>query len=533
MSREQLTKSVALTAALGLVPALALAGCTQPSSSGSGGKGSGGSQRTVTVALAEQPDALDPTVASTYVGRIVFANMCEKLYDIGSGTSLVPQLASAMPKITNGGKTYTISLRKGVKFNDGTTFDAAAVKQTLQHYMTDPKSARAPELSTVKTVQVVDPSTVRLTLKQAYAPLTAILADRSGMILSPKALSKLGDSFGDHPVCVGPFSFKDRPSADKIDLTKSKYYYDKSKVKLSGITFQAVTQPNVRAANLRSGDVQVVDRVDPADISTLKKQSNVKLWPVTSLGYQGITVNVANSNGAGSPKSHTVSTPLAQHPELRQALSLALDRSTINKVVFEGQYVPACGPISTSSTFAPQVSCPPDMAKAKQLVAGSGVKTPIPVDLIVQAANSEAAKLGTVIQSMAKQAGFAVHVKPTEFTTALTQAQNGQFDTFQVGWSGRLDPDQNIGPFYDPTSTLNYSGANDPTILRLLAQERSTTDESARKAAFQKIVDQANKDNNIIYLYFPKVVLGYASSLHGIQYGADGLIHLKTASFGG
>jgi peptide/nickel transport system substrate-binding protein len=531
MSREQLTKSFVL-AALGLVPALALAGCTQPSGSG-GGNGSSGGQRTVTVALAEQPDALDPTVASTYVGRIVFANMCEKLYDVGSGASLVPQLASAMPKITDGGKTYTISLRKGVKFNDGSTFDAAAVKQTLQHYMTDPKSARAPELSTVKSVQVVDPSTVRLTLKQAYAPLTAILADRSGMVLSPKALSRLGDNFGDHPVCVGPFSFKARPSADRIELTRSRFYYDKAKVKLPGIIFQAVTQPNVRSANLRSGDVQVADRIAAPDVKSLQHQSGVKLWPVTSLGYQGITVNVANSNGAGSPNNHTVNTPLAQHPELRQALSLALDRSTINKVVFEGQYVPACGPISTSSPFAPQVSCAPDVAEAKQLVAKSGIKTPISVDLVVQAANSEAAKLGTVIQSMAKQVGFDVHVKPTEFTTALTQAQKGDFDTFQVGWSGRLDPDQNIGPFYDPSSTLNYSGANDPTIMRLLNQERSTTDESARKAAFQKIVEEANKNNNIIYLYFPKVVLGYASSLHGIQYNADGLIHLKTAAFGG
>jgi peptide/nickel transport system substrate-binding protein len=126
-----------------------------------------------------------------------------------------------------------------------------------------------------------------------------------------------------------------------------------------------------------------------------------------------------------------------------------------------------------------------------------------------------------------------VHVKATEFTTALTQAQNGDFDTFQVGWSGRLDPDQNIGPFYDPSSTLNYSGANDQTIMRLLAQERSTTDQSARKAVFQKIVDEADKNQDIIYLYYPKVVLGYASSLHGIQYGADGLIHLKTAAFGG
>jgi peptide/nickel transport system substrate-binding protein len=515
---------------LALVAALCLtvAGCSQPSTGGSGGGGEGG-DKTVTVALAEQPDALDPTVASTYVGRIVFANMCEKLYDTGDGLGIEPQLAAGMPQISDGGKTYTIPLRKNVKFNDGTTFDADAVKTTLEHYINDPKSARAAELAAIDSVEVVDPSTVRLHLKAPYSPLTAILADRSGMILSPKQLDKLGDDFGDHPVCVGPFSFKDRPSADKIDLVKSQYYYDKDQVQLQGVTFLAVTQPNVRAANLRSGDVDIADRIAPPDVSTLKGQSDVVLDPVTSLGYQGITLNVSNSNGAGSPKNHTVSTPLAEHPELRKAFSLSLNRDTINQVVFQGQYVPACSPISPNSPYAPTVSCDQDLAEAKKLVAQSGVKTPIPVNLIVEAANSEAAKLGTVIQSMAKKAGFAVHVQATEFTTALTQAQKGNFQAFQVGWSGRLDPDQNISPFWDGTSTLNYSGANYPDVQKLLEQERATTDTETRKAVFQKLSESFLEHGNIVYLYYPKVVLGYRSEVKGIEYRADGLIHLKTA----
>ncbi|MGH3445938.1 MAG: ABC transporter substrate-binding protein, partial [Nocardioidaceae bacterium] len=322
---------------------LTLTACTQPSTgtnNGGSNGGGGSSGGTLTVGLAEAPDALDPTVAQTYVGRIVFANMCEKLYDVGQGLKIVPQLAAGMPKISNGGKTYTISLRKNVKFNDGTTFDAKAVTKTLKHYMTDPKSARAAELAEVKSVQAVDPSTVQLNLKQPYAPLTAILADRSGMILSPKALDKLGDKFSSHPVCVGPFSFKDRPSSDRIELTKSKYYYDKSKVHLDGVNFIVVTQPNVRAANLRSGDIDVADRIAPPDIATLQNSSNVKLDPVTSLGYQGITINVSNSNGAGKSGNHTVDNPLAQHPELRKAFALTLNRDTINKAVFQGQYVP-------------------------------------------------------------------------------------------------------------------------------------------------------------------------------------------------
>ncbi|WP_137122521.1 ABC transporter substrate-binding protein [Segeticoccus rhizosphaerae] len=546
MPRPRHALLLTMTLALGL----GAAGCSQPTGStpaGTGGDTGGGDSSAapasgaaaheggnLTVALAEAPDALDPTVASTYVGRIVFANMCEKLYDVGDGLKIVPQLAAEKPKVSPDGKTYTIVLRKGVKFNDGTDFNAQAVKKTLEHYKDDPKSARASELTTVTKVDAVNPTTVRLHLKTPYAPLTAILADRSGMILSPKQLDKLGDDFAKHPVCVGPFSFKDRPSSDKIELTRSKYYYDKAKVHLDGVTFVAVTQPNVRAANLRSGDIDVADRIAPPDVATLKGSSDVKVWPVTSLGYQGLTINVSNSAGAGKPGNHTVDNPMAQHPELRQALALSLDRDAINKVVFQGQYVPGCTPISPESPFAPDITCPKrDVAKAKQLVADSGVPTPIPVQVNVQAGNADATKLGTVIQSMAKDAGFDVKVNPIEFTTALDNAAKGNFETFQVGWSGRLDPDQNIAPFWDNDSALNYSGANYKDVQSLIQKEQSTTDEAARKQVFQQLAESFLQHNNIIYLYYPKVVMGYRSAVSGIQYYGDGLIRLKSASISG
>ncbi len=536
MPRTRVWSALALTLALGLAACSQPTGTTSSSGDTGGGGGGGGSIKeggTARVALAEAPDALDPTVAATYVGRIVFANMCEKLYDVGQGLQLVPQLAAALPQITNGGKTYTIPLRPGVKFNDGTPFDADAVKTTLEHYITDPLSARASELAAVKSIEVVNPTTVRLQLSQPFSPLTSILADRSGMILSPTQLKKLGNKFARDPVCVGAFAFKSRPSPDEIQLTKSKYYYDKNNVHLDGIDFSVVTENNVRAANLRSGDIDVADRIAPPDMATLKAESGIKLSPLTSLGYQGITINVSNSNGAGKP-GQIVDNPLAEHPELRQAFSLSLDRDVINKVVFQGQYVPACTPISPVNPLAPDIPCPTrDIAKAKQLVAQSGVKTPIPVTLVVEAANSEATRLGTVIQSMAKPAGFDVNLKAIEFTTALEQAEAGDFETLQVGWSGRLDPDQNISPSWDPASTLNYSGADYSDVNQLMAQERATTDSAQRAQIFKQLSEKFLEHGDVIYLYYPKVVLGYTSSLTGIQYHADGLIHLENAAFTG
>ena len=107
----------------------------------------------LTVGLAEDPDQLDPTLARTFVGRIVFANMCEKLYDLDEDLKIVPQLASALPEISGDGKTVTIKLRDGIKFNDGTTFDAAAVKTSLDRHRTLEESGRASELAPVSSVK--------------------------------------------------------------------------------------------------------------------------------------------------------------------------------------------------------------------------------------------------------------------------------------------------------------------------------------------------------------------------------------------
>src|ERR671939_66555 len=158
------TLSLAVAA---VVAALFAAACGSSSTSTTGSSANNGTARaggTMTVALAEDPDLLDPTLARTFVGRIVFANLCEKLYDVNDKLQIVPQLAASMPKITNGGKTVTIDVRQGVKFNDGTTLDAQAVKTSLDRHRELKASSRASELEPVKSVKVVNSDTVRLTL---------------------------------------------------------------------------------------------------------------------------------------------------------------------------------------------------------------------------------------------------------------------------------------------------------------------------------------------------------------------------------
>src|SRR5439155_7263047 len=163
-------------------------------------------QTTLRIGLAEDPDILDPTMARTYVGRIVFASFCDKLFDIDEKLNIVPQLALAHETSADG-KTVTIKLRPNVKFHDGEPFNAEAVKFTLDRHLTMETSKRKAELSQIDKVEVADPLTVRLLLKAPFSPLLAQLTDRAGMMVSPKAVKEAGDKFVNKPICAGPFKF--------------------------------------------------------------------------------------------------------------------------------------------------------------------------------------------------------------------------------------------------------------------------------------------------------------------------------------
>jgi peptide/nickel transport system substrate-binding protein len=253
------------------------------------------------VALAGEPDALDPTTARTLVGRTVFTSICEKLYDINKDLADRSAAASAMPQFSSDGLSATIKLRTGVKFADGTAFDATAVKASLDRHMTMATSARKSELTSVSKVEVVDPSTVKLTLKTPFTPLTAVLADRAGMVMSPTALQASGDNFGTNPVCVGPFKFSTRVAQDRIEVVKDPNYYDASKVFLDKIIYRIIADGTTRFNNLKSGDVEVEDGVVATDVDALKGDPNLVLLASDSLATRASRSTSATSTASASP----------------------------------------------------------------------------------------------------------------------------------------------------------------------------------------------------------------------------------------
>src|SRR5262249_28531561 len=344
-------------------------------------------------------------VDGTVVGRIVFASLCDKLYDIDHNLNIVPQLATSLPQLTDDGKTLTITLRQGVQFHDGTALNAEAAKFSLERHASLPGSQRKSDIASLDKVEVVDPFTIRLTLHNPFAPFLAQLTDRAGMMVSPKAAQALGEKFGTQPVCAGPFKFKERVAQDRIVLERFADYWERDKVFVDQIVFKIIVDPSVRLANLKAGELDLFERVRPTDLAEVRKDPNVVLSSVVSLGYQGITINIANSDGV-SKAPRPLNTPLAKDPRGREALEARLDRKVLNHVINNGEFVPGCVPIPTVSAFYPQgVKCTErDVNKAKQLLAQAGVPTPVKCTLMTTNA-PDAIRTGEVIKSMAAEAG--------------------------------------------------------------------------------------------------------------------------------
>src|SRR5712675_1332833 len=388
-------------------------------------------QTTLRIGLAEDPDILDPTMARTYVGCIVFASFCDKLFDIDEKLNLVPQLALSH-ETSDDGKEVFIKLRPGVKFHDGEPLDAEAAKFSLDRHLTMPASFRKPELAAVDHVEVVDPLTIKIVLKTPYSPLVAQLTDRSGMMVSPKAAKEAGDKFGLHPVCAGPYKFIERVQQDRMVFETFADYWNKDNVFIDRVVFLPIVDATVRLANLKSGGLDLIERVLATDIKDVRSDSRLVLSTAPELGYMGLTINIANDKNKGA---------LSQSEKVRQALDLSIDREAINQVVFNGEFTPGNQWVSPQHPYY-QKSFPirpRDIAKAKALLKESGATLPVAVDFMVpKGAENEA--VAQVIQSMAAEAGFDLKIRLIEFATSLKQAQAGEFQAFLIGWSGRIDP---------------------------------------------------------------------------------------------
>ncbi|MFT8242984.1 ABC transporter substrate-binding protein [Roseomonas sp. BN140053] len=478
--------------------------------------GSAGAQ-TLRIGMRDDPDVLDPTLSRTYVGTVVMTALCDKLFDFDAQLNIVPVLATGYE--WEDGTHLLIRLRSGVQFHNGEPFDAAAVKYTLERHQNLQGSYRRSEIGAMERVEVVDPLAVRVVLKQPFSPFVAVLTDRAGMMVAPRAAEAAGKDFGLRPVCTGPFRFTERVAQDHVTLERFADYWDKGRIHYDRVLYSIIPNSTVRLANLQSGTLDMTE-IAPLDAEAVQRDNRLALVATPSLGYGSLAINVGNN-----PRADT---PLGRDPRVRRALELSIDRQALSQVVFAGLYEPTSQAIPADSPFrAPGAAVPArDVARARALLREAGVTPPLRVPLTVYN-TPQGVQAGEVMQAMAAEAGFALEVQAAEFGTALAAVTRGDFAVTLNGWSGLLDPDSNIWTILHTGGALNVAQYSNAAVDDLLDRARLTPDVAARRALYAQMWQQVNADAPLIYLWTPRNIVGTTRKVAGFTLRADGLLRLQ------
>jgi peptide/nickel transport system substrate-binding protein len=470
------------------------------------------------IGLRSDPDVLDPAQGGSVAGRVVFAALCDKLVETSPDGKLEPQLATSWAWSPDN-LTLTLKLRDHVLFHDGQQMDAAAVKTNLERYRTDPISKRKAELKPVASIDIVDPLTVAIKLKEAYAPLVSVLADRAGMIMSPAALAKDGANIGTRPVCAGPFQFVERVSQDHILLKRFDKYWNKDAIFVDSVNYRMIPDDAVRLLSLRSGDLDMIERLSPTDIATVKDDKSLKVIDGLSTAFDLIAFNLNHGPDANSP--------LGKDARVRRAFELAIDRVALNQVVYDGLFVPGNQPEPVGTTFYDNSHPVParDVKAAKALLAEAGVPKP---SFTLGVSNSPIlGQLAQMIQSMVAEAGFDMKITTLEASTLAANSDAGKFQAAVSIWSGRPDPDGNISPWDSCEGFLNRGQYCSPELDKILSQARQTTNDEERKKLYAQAAAIYLADVPQVILYHYKSIWAARSNITGFVPYTDGLIRLQ------
>jgi peptide/nickel transport system substrate-binding protein len=381
-------------------------------------------------------------------------------------------------------------------------------------------SNRRGELAPVATVDVVDPSTVRINLSAPYAPLLAALTDRAGMMVSPKAAQAAGEKFGAHPICSGPFRFGERVAQDRITLERYDNYWNKAAIHFQRIVYLPIVDSTVRLANLRAGQLDFIERLAPNDVPSLKSDSRFKIARIVEIGYQGITINTGKSELAQK-------NPLGRDGRVREAFELSLDRDAIVKVAMEGEAQVGNQWVAPNNRYYGKSAPIPkrNVERARQLLKEAGVTNPS--FTLMTPTTSDAQRTAQVVQAMAKEAGFDVKIQSTEFATSLNLADKGQFEAYVLAWSGRADPDGNLHTFIACKGPLNTSGYCKPEVDDAIEKARTTLDPAQRAKLYDTVAIHVTRDRPIIYLYHRNWLWAHNAKLTGLHTIPDGLVRVQ------
>jgi len=444
---------------------------------------------TLRVGLYVDAVTMDPHYSGSKVDRQVYFNIYNALVGLGSNLDIVPELAESWE--TPDPTTYIFKLRKGVKFHDGTDFNAKAVKVNFDRMMNpDNKSLRSGEVRSVDSVEVIDAATVKLRLKQPDSALLATLTDRAGMMISPAAIQKFGKDLARNPVGTGPFTYVRWQKDDHILLKRNDAYWERGKPYLDQVRYRVILDDSVKVSALKAGELDIIDYVQPKDVAGLKSDAALNVVDVQSLAVWWFWLNATRP-------------PFDSKP-LREAFAYAIDIDAIVKRLYLGVGVPANGPIPPAS-WAYDSSIPfraRDLAKAKAKLAEGGKPggfrfvfeaNNTPIDLqVVQAVKAQVAEVG-----------IDMDLLPVDTAKQISDTVAKNYEATWSQWSGRPDPDGNTYNQFYKGAGMNYGGYDNPRVNELLNKARAVADKGQRKQIYSELVRALNEDVPCIFLWHP------------------------------
>ncbi|HEY8807712.1 MAG TPA: ABC transporter substrate-binding protein [Candidatus Limnocylindria bacterium] len=520
-----MARAIAILAALAIVLGACTGATSAPTSQvPAGGKAAYGGS--VTFAMNSDISNMDPLLSGLFVDRHLMYAMYDSLVRVTPKGDIIPWLATKWT-ISPDGKTYTFNLRTDVKYQDGTPFDAASAKWNLDRYRLTKGSLRLGELAPVDSVTVVDQYTVRLDLKTPSAPLLSVLIDRSGMMLSQKAVEAGGADFNRKAFKAGsgPFILTEAVKDDHYTFVKNPDWWGKAAngdklPYLDTVIIKPITDGDVRLTNVRTGQVQATNAVTGKDVPTVKADSTLVYQEVAGIGYNSLVPN--RSPGF-----------LFNEPRYIKAVDYAMDRDELlNRGPAQGVGAVAYGPIAPSHfAFDPNFKPfpKPDIAKAKQLVADVG-KGPLKFELLVSSGDAATLQFAQLLKSQLEKADITMDIKTLLFNEIVTlQQQHKQSGMTLIGWSGRTDPDGNVYDFNYTGRPNNDSAYSNKDVDALLDQTRTATDNAKRKELFLKaqqifVVDDPSR----IFYSFNAAQMLTAKAVQGFQDFPDQLPRFET-----
>jgi len=467
--------------------------------------------------------SLDPLTSGAFIDREVYYNIYDSLVAMDSNVQIIPALAEKWE--TPDPKTYIFHLRQGVKFHDGTDFNADAVKVNIMRYLTDPKSLRKAEIDTITSVDVMDPYTVKFTLKTAFAPLLATLVDRAGMMLSPTAIQTLGpDGLVQKPVGAGTgaFKFVEWAKNDHITVDRNPNYWKKDASGtqlpyLDKIIYRPIADTTVLLANVKTGDLDATFGIAGKDVAGVKSGNELVLKDSAGIGFTGFQFNVAKE-------------PFNKK-EFRQAFAEALDRDQILKTVNFSVGQTAQGPIPPSSwaydpNFKPYTGT---IDKAKEYLKAGGSPNGFACELLIASGSPTTTQLAQLVKDQVAKAGINVTITQEEAAKSSADQMSGNFQVVPFGWSGRIDPDGNIYNNFHTGGGLNYGKYSSPQADDLMEKARAAGDQAERKSLYQQAQKLIVDDAAHAFYYFAPAYLITRPNVQGMQLYPDFMMRFDGA----